>query len=111
MICTGNGNDTVEALTPDGLIGSFTGGGTIDLGKGDDLIRGFGNQTVDGGKGFDTAELGINATFGTGAITLGMASGDIQIMFGGQTMTFANVERFNFNGTMFDLKTLQHLVA
>ncbi len=55
-IKTGNGRDTVDALT-----GGFSGDGTINLGDGDDLIRGFGNQIVDGGRDFDTAQFDFSS--------------------------------------------------
>lgn len=95
-INTGNGNDIVDALT-----GGFDGGGTIYLDKGNDLIQGFGSQNVDGGKGFDTAELGID--YNQSLLFVG-SSFDIQI----GNMNFTNVEQFVFsNGDTFSLQDLQ----
>lgn len=102
-IDTSAGNDTVDALT--GGFDSFTlTVGTIDLGKGDDLIRGFGNQVVDGGQGFDTAELGIDYN----QITLSNALGSsINIAYDSATMAFTNVELFVFGDETFTLQQLQ----
>ncbi len=97
---TGNGRDTVDALT-----GGFAGNGMINLGKGKDLIRGFGEQTVDGGRGFDTAELGID--FDQTLLSLG-SSPYIDIEIG--EMSFANVEKFVFSDERFTLHELQDLV-
>jgi hypothetical protein len=77
------------------------------LGKGDDLIQGFGSQNVNGGKGVDTAELGIDANFDADQVTLGRGTGDIDIAFAGATMSFTNVELFNFNGNEIPLLELQ----
>ena len=103
MIDTGEGNDTVNAST-----GGFDGGGTINLGQGDDLIRGFGEQIVDGGQGFDTAELGIDFD---NQIELHNAVGSsIDMTFSYETMSFTDLEKFNFNGQVFTLEELQDLV-
>ncbi len=110
-IDTGAGNDTVDALTGGfgGLTGGFGGGGTIDLGIGDDLIRGFGQQIVDGDIGFDTAELRID--FDENLITFGStAPTSIDITFDSVTMSFTDVELFNFNGQEFALEQLQDMV-
>lgn len=108
IINTGGGNDTVDALT-----GGFSSGGTIDLGVGRDLIRGFGaqvvEQIVDGGRGFDTAELGID--FDENQITFGStAPTSIDITFDSATMSFTDVESFDFNGQVFALEQLQDIV-
>lgn len=104
-IDTGNGNDIVDAL-----IGGFNGGGTILLGNGDDLIRGsqanFGSgiaQKVDGGRGFDTAELGIDFSLGSLSRPDGF---DIAI----GRMYYKNVEMFVFNDVQYDLASLQSMV-
>jgi hypothetical protein len=104
-INTGNGNDIVDALT-----GGFFCGGTILLGNGDDLIRGSQNafrsglaQKVDGGSGFDTAELGIDFSLGNLSRTEGF-----DIAIGG--MWYKNVELFIFNDVQYDLASLQRLV-
>ncbi len=104
VIDTGVGKDTVDALT-----GGFSGDGMIDLGVGRDLIRGFGEQIVDGGRGFDTAELGID--FEENQITLGStAPTSIDITFDSATMSFTDVELFDFNGQEFALEQLQDMV-
>lgn len=100
-IVTGNGTDTVDALT-----GGFAGGGTVNLGQGNDIIRGFGQQTVNGAQGnSDTAELGFTlnnqVTFGANG------TNGIDVIFDGQTMSFTNVETFDFNGNIFTLQQLQ----
>lgn len=98
-IKTEDGSDTVDAFT--GGFGSLgTVVGTIDLGKGDDLIRGFGEQIVDGDEGFDTAELGIY--YDRTLISLG-SSFDIQI----GDMSFTDVERFVFSDVAYSLSDLQ----
>ena len=105
MIETGNGQDIVEALTVDAftgdpLIGVFDGGGTVNLGRGEDLIRGFGEQSVFGGQGMDTAELGID--YDVDLLSLG-SSFDIKI----GEMEFTDVETFVFNDETFSLQDLQ----
>ena len=94
-INTGNGKDIVDALT-----GGFDGGGTVNLGRGKDLIRGFGEQIVDGGQGMDTAELGIDCD--VDLLSLG-SSFDIKI----GEMEFTDVETFVFNDETFSLQDLQ----
>ena len=114
MIDTGNGKDIVDALTGGfasfGLIPEPVGDeeiGRINLGRGDDLIRGFGEQIVDGGRGFDTAELGIDFD---NQIELHNAVGSsIDITVDNTTMAFTNVELFDFNGQEFTLGELQQL--
>ena len=115
-IDTGKGNDIVDALTGGfasfGLIPVPEGDedvGTINLGQGKDLIRGFGEQIVDGGRGFDTAELGID--FDENLITFGSTGAtSIDITFDSATMSFTDVELFDFNGQEFALEQLQDMV-
>ncbi|OKH39587.1 hypothetical protein NIES2119_04720 [[Phormidium ambiguum] IAM M-71] len=97
LITTGNGNDTVN-----GGIETLSGGaGSIDLGNGDDLIYGFWAQNVNGGRGFDTAKLGI--AYDQTLLSVG-SSFDIQI----GDMNFTNVEKFVFStGETFSLQNLQ----
>jgi hypothetical protein len=47
----GKGDDRLEAS-------SFGGGVNIDMGKGNDFVQGFGNATIDGGKGYDILSFG-----------------------------------------------------
>jgi Ca2+-binding RTX toxin-like protein len=91
LIDTGSDDDIVDAL-----IGGFDGSGLINLGDGNDLIRGFGTQYVNGGQGFDRAELGID--FDLELLSL-ISSSDLTI----GTMKFSNVESFDFNGEIFNL--------
>ena len=107
-IATGIGNDTIDALT-----GGFDGGGTINLGIGSDLIRGFGDQTVNGGAGSDTAELGL--VFDENQVSLsngvGSSSIDITATASGETMSFTDVEHFDFSGQTFSLLQLQMMAS
>jgi hypothetical protein len=52
-IDTGNGNDVVDASQ-----GGFGGGGAINMGKGNDVVRGFGAQVIEAGSGYDVLDLG-----------------------------------------------------
>lgn len=65
-INTGAGNDTVDALT-----GGFSGTGTTMFDQGNDILKGFGTGSFDGGHGKDTL------IFGTGSysVSLGTNSG------------------------------------
>jgi hypothetical protein len=49
----GRGDDTLNAA-----FGGFGGGGSIMMGKGDDVVYGFGYQIIDGGQGYDVLNLG-----------------------------------------------------
>jgi hypothetical protein len=105
-INTGPGNDTVDTLTGNGrfLIVGERDVGRINLGAGCDLIRGFGEQIVNGGQGFDTAELGIDYD----EITLSNALGSsIDITFDSATMAFTNVDLFVFSDVTYTLQQLQ----
>ena len=75
------------------------------MGPGDDLIKGFGEQIVDGGSDFDTAELGID--YDENLISSGSLP-EIDIEIGG--MFFTDVEKFDFNGQEFSLEELQEVV-
>ena len=116
VINMGKGNDTVDALT-----GGFSRSGTVgtvNLGKGEDLILGFGEQIVDGGEGYDTAMLGINKD--DAGIFISGASGSTvdlsDVAFSGNseepfkveigTMTFINVEQFIFNDFVISVETI-----
>jgi hypothetical protein len=52
LLDTGEGDDVVDAEE-----GWFAGGFTLRLGDGDDLVRGFGDVVIDGGRGHDTLEI------------------------------------------------------
>ncbi|MCC0178124.1 hypothetical protein I4641_14155 [Waterburya agarophytonicola K14] len=105
----GKGNDIIDALT--GGFADFDGSGRISLGQGNDLIRGFGDHrgNVDGGHGYDRAELGFD--YDENLITFGSTnSTSIDITFDSATMSFSNIEAFNFNGQEFSLAQLQNEV-
>ena len=97
-IKTGNGRDTVDALT-----GGFSGDGTINLGDGDDLIRGFGNQIVDGGRGFDTAQF----DFISDEVDISIISDNSLVLAkSSEEMTFTNVELFEFSDVSFSFSKI-----
>ncbi|WP_088889260.1 hypothetical protein [Leptolyngbya ohadii] len=100
-ISTGNGDDIVRAITDSGSIGKIAGGGSIILGNGNDRIEGFGSQSVDGGKGFDTAILGIG--YDKNLLSLGSTPNSIKI----GEMLFKEVEQFVFAGGTYSLSSLQ----
>ncbi|MEO0012864.1 MAG: hypothetical protein RLZZ535_1253 [Cyanobacteriota bacterium] len=105
-IDTGKGNDTIDALT--GGFSDSDGSGLINLGQGDDLIRGFGDHqgNIDGGRGYDRAELGFD--YDETLITFGSTnSTSIEITFDSATMSYTNIELFDFNGQTFSLESLQ----
>lgn len=105
-IDTGAGNDTIDALT--GGFSDSDGSGRINLGRGDDLIRGFGDHqgNIDGGRGYDRAELGFD--YDETLITFGSTnSTSIEITFDSATMSYTNIELFDFNGQTFSLESLQ----
>ncbi|HEY9661003.1 MAG TPA: hypothetical protein V6C65_21320, partial [Allocoleopsis sp.] len=113
-INTGAGDDLVQALQTNGGIGTFDNApnsaadsvGTIQLGSGKDRIKGFGPQSVNGGSGFDTAELGIN--FHKSLLALGTSPTPTSITIG--SMAFTNVENFVFNNGTYSLAQLRALV-
>ena len=74
------------------------------MGRGEDLIRGFGEQSVFGGQGMDTAELGIDSD--DEPLSLG-SSFDIEI----GDMEFTDVETFVFNDETFSLSELQEMAV
>jgi hypothetical protein len=105
-INTGAGNDIIDALT--GGFSDSDGSGRINLGRGDDLIRGFGDHqgNIDGGRGYDRAELGFD--YDETLITFGSTnSTSIEITFDSATMSYTNIELFDFNGQTFSLESLQ----
>ncbi len=58
-ITMGEGADTVDALIggASGTPGGFQGGGLIDFGRGNDVLKGFGEGTFKGGAGTDSLVL------------------------------------------------------
>ena len=99
IIDTGNGNDVI--------VGS-TGSGAINLGQGDDLIQGVSGQSVNGGSGYDTVKLGID--YNENLISIGTTgSTSVEVTFAGETISFDQVELWDFNGQEFTLEQLQDL--
>lgn len=97
IIKTGDGNDSLIATsTVDGVQQkvSIGGGIKIDLGSGNDYFKGFGEATVDGGKGFDTLDLGVFKR--SQVIVSGVISGN--------TLESANIS-FNNNGNTITMST------
>lgn len=120
LINLGNGNDTLIAKATGsqsyGIFGgtvdmgagndrviasSFGGGVKINTGDGDDYIEGFGDATINGGKGFDTLSLGsynkndFNISFG--------ANSSVIFQRDGQTLTAYGIEKFVFADTSWTL--------
>lgn len=58
-ITMGDGDDTVDALIggASGTPGGFQGGGLIEFGRGNDVLKGFGEGTFKGGAGTDSLVL------------------------------------------------------
>ncbi len=100
----GSGKDLVIGEGSDPLSG-FTGSGIIDLGAGNDSIIGFGDQIVNGGSG--NKDTAIFAFAFDGTITLGSSAANaIDITVDNVTMSFVDVERFDFAGTSFKINQL-----
>ncbi len=101
-IDTSTGNDSVEGRGKDSN-GILNNGridtGRIDLGRGSDTINGFGDRTVVGGDGFDTAVF----EFDSSAVTFGSgANNSTEVTYDNITMTFFEVEEFVFADDTFD---------
>ena len=92
-IHTGAGNDQVIGQGIDPFTG-FNGGGSIKLGGGDDLIKGFGQVTVDGQSGFDRAQF----DFDRDTVEFGITDNIVVITYNEIDMTLANIESFEFSG-------------
>jgi hypothetical protein len=106
-ILMGDGNDTI--LT--GNIGSgapgtgirpasVAGGGTIDMGAGDDIFRGVGNQTLYGGIGNDQVDLMNLAYTPTRLNIIGGPSQRVDVNYSGGVMTTYGFESFKFGSTV-----------
>lgn len=107
IINMGTGGDIIRGIGKDALSG-FTGGGRVNLGNGNDSIFGFGDQIVNGGGGTDYARFEFALD---GDVTLGSSSGNaIDITVDGVTMSFRNVEYFNFFGNDQSLSNLIDMV-
>ncbi|MBR8833631.1 MAG: hypothetical protein DSM106950_06225 [Stigonema ocellatum SAG 48.90 = DSM 106950] len=114
-ITTGDGNDSIFASATgsdsygifggridmgkndDRLIASSFGGGVnIEMGKGNDFVQGFGDATVDGGKGTDILSLGSYSR-DSFKISFGPNNG-ANFQLNGITMTTTGFEQFQFAG-------------
>lgn len=71
----------------------------------DDLISGFGSQTVDGGYGFDRAEF----NFDLDDVELGISDTTVVLTYNSDDMILANIESFEFNDGTFSFDDLYHL--
>ena len=86
----GDGNDTINALN-----GGFEGYGHIDLGNGDDTVKGFGSGSFEGGNGTDAILLP------TGIYTISNSS----VRGGGVAMNIASFERVGgIDGNLLSLQ-------
>ena len=120
-IITGDGDDTItgsggvvgidnfgmiETGSGDDVVAGFTGSGVISLGQGDDLVQGVGGQFIDGGPGFDTTELGIN--YDEDLVSFGVTGPtSVEVTSSGETISFDNMELWDFNGQEFTLQQIQ----
>jgi len=111
IIKTGDGNDKIIASSIlDGVQQkvSIGGGLSIDLGTGDDYFKGFGAATIDGGKGFDTLDLG--AFDRSELIVSGVISGNIlksaNISFNNISLSTNGFDKFIFADSSFSYITL-----
>ncbi len=124
----GGGEDVAKGFS-DILGNSISGGGTLDLGSGNDRLSAFGNQTVNGGFGFDIvlldgsfdAEFQRNLTgFALGGpfgIGLGSLPNSFVLGLGnpitGETieMTVVNFEEFRFVNRTFSAQELRTILG
>jgi hypothetical protein len=88
-IYMGSGSDTLETS-------SFGGGVNINMGRGADFVTGFGNATIDGGRGFDILSLG-NFKIEDFHISLGTGHNEVIFQKDGIMMTTCKFEQFIFN--------------
>ncbi len=94
IIQTGRGNDVVDAL-----IGGFNSTGCIDLGKGRDILRGFGSGTFIGGDGVDQIQ------FGEGIYTISKSNGTISKADDPAIMSISQFERIGgTKGSLFAIE-------
>ncbi|WP_353931913.1 hypothetical protein WJM97_04835 [Okeanomitos corallinicola TIOX110] len=90
----GDGDDSLEAS-------SFGGGVNIKMGKGNDVVSGFGNAKVDGGKGFDIFNFGAYNIQDFSISSLGTNDNRVIFELDGITMITTGFEQFNFaNSTL-----------
>lgn len=116
IINTGNGNDTVIAESDAKIIDDsynispdFGGGVNVNLGNGDDLLKGFGDAIVDGEQGFDTVKFDFtydNFTDGGGLVSKNSSLNQAIFSLDDFTMTVNNVEQFIFGSTIVSYSDL-----
>ena len=87
-LLTGSGADRVEAS-------GFGGGVNIRMGRGQDFVEGFGDASLNGGRGMDTLSLGTYSRSDF-SISLGSEIGDAMFELGGITMATTSFEQFTF---------------
>lgn len=96
IIDTGKGNDIVDARE-----GGFRGTGRTLLGRGKDLLRGFGSGNFEGGGGKDSLELTAgNYTVGILGATVSFTNND------GITMNTSEFEQLVAGSTMYNFTSL-----
>ncbi len=99
----GSGNDVVRAQS------GLTGGGTLYLGAGNDTIFAFGDQIINGGSG--KKDMAVFDFELNGDVELGSsASNAIDVTVDGVTMSFVDVERFQFSGASFKINQLIDMI-
>ncbi|BAY60529.1 hypothetical protein NIES22_05880 [Calothrix brevissima NIES-22] len=103
-INTGNGNDSVIAS-------SFGGGVNIDLGAGNDFVKGFGAAKIEGGLGRDTLDLS-DYKFNDFQIKFGGIFGislnnSVSFQLDGVTLNTTGFEQFNFADASYNALQLR----
>lgn len=102
-IATGVGNDTVTAN------GKFGGDGSVFLGRGDDILSGFGTGKFYGGKGTDTLILPLGS-YSVGSITIDNNT-FVTFTLDGLTMNTTGFEFLNIGATSYDFSNLPSIVS
>jgi hypothetical protein len=114
----GNGNDTlIASSTLNGVLQKVNLGDglTIDMGNGNDYVKGFGQATVNGGEGWNGNKGGdtLDLSYGfnrSDLVVSGVNPNDpneaANFTFGGITMTTTGFEKFIFADTTFIYDTL-----
>jgi Ca2+-binding RTX toxin-like protein len=100
LIQTESGNDRVDAL-----IGGFAGGGTVDLGAGDDEALGFGEILLLGGTGRDELFFGGEGMWTIEEVEIDNVGPGFQISQSDVIMTVSGVEKIGSadSGDLVDL--------
>ncbi|MEM9568812.1 MAG: hypothetical protein AAF974_10945, partial [Cyanobacteria bacterium P01_E01_bin.34] len=106
-IATGDGNDRIATSSNQNLVGTsgirLSGGQglggdvDLDLGTGNDALRGFGQATATGGEGVDTLLFDFSLrTFIAGGGSVSISGFDVDFSFAGVTLSTRQFERFRF---------------